>query len=614
MERVGQPTSIGRFRVDTLLGRGGMGAVYRAFDPTLQRTVALKTVRPDINRPEYIKRLIREAQAGAQLKHPNIVTVYEAGEVDGEVYIAMEYLEGESLADALDRGALTIDEKLDALIQVLDALDHAHRMGVVHRDIKSSNVFRLSDGSVKLVDFGLARVMHGDTMTATGPLMGTPHFASPEQLKGEPIDARTDIYSAGTLAYAMLAGRLPFEGTDDTISSVMFRVISQPPPPIDTADCRDLPELEQIVQRAMAKSPLERFASAGDMKAAVATVREAKSATDSERIKRADQSTLYLPPTQALASPPLLTPAQTPPMPVAPASRPWAWVAGAAVLGALVLAVLTWPTAGRDGIATDSNAPPDASEATPVPPPVVDPSTPPQPVTLAAASSGAEPSARPPGRVERETPPPPAAAREADNVPAAVTAKQLYDGTPGAAAAAPGTGLKYRLLQQSEGRDIDVDPSMTFRTGDRVRFVFESNIDGFLYVVLRGSSGRWSVLFPHPEINGGRHAIAKGQQYAVPPDDWFAFDATPGTEDVMVFLSRDAIPQMPGFERPVRQAENIDGAVVDQLAQTVRPRDLILERTRAAAGPNGAEQATYVVNRAEAGKAVAVSVSLRHAP
>ena len=194
------PSNIGRFRVDALLGSGGMGEVYKAFDPTLQRTIAVKTVRPDIDKPEYLERLYREAQACARLKHPNVVTVDQAGEIGGVVYIAMEYLTGEDLSTVIRRGGLSFERKIQVLIAILDALQHAHSENVIHRDIKPGNVHCLPDGSIKLVDFGLARVLRVDTLTETGTVMGTPYHASPEQLKGEPVDGRTDIYSTGAVA------------------------------------------------------------------------------------------------------------------------------------------------------------------------------------------------------------------------------------------------------------------------------------------------------------------------------------------------------------------------------------------------------------------------------
>jgi len=156
------PETIGRFKIEARLGSGGMGDVYRGVDPTLRRTVAIKTVRPDIENPMYLERLYREAQAIAQLQHPHIVTVFEAGETSGLVYIAMEFLKGENLAAALDRGDLTFEAKIKALVQILDALQYAHSEGVIHRDIKPANVHRLPDGSIKLLDFGLARVTRAE--------------------------------------------------------------------------------------------------------------------------------------------------------------------------------------------------------------------------------------------------------------------------------------------------------------------------------------------------------------------------------------------------------------------------------------------------------------------
>ena len=195
---------------------------------------------------------MREAQACARLSHPNIVTVYEAGQVDGLVYIVMEYLQGKNLADVLDAKTLSFEDKLRVVIKVLEALHHAHGLDVVHRDIKPSNIHIGVDGSIKLMDFGLARVLVADTLTASGNVLGTPHYASPEQLKGEPVDRRTDIYSTGVMVYEMLTGRRPFEPDNDSISSVILKVIQQPAAPMDTAVSRMLPDIEAIVARAMA--------------------------------------------------------------------------------------------------------------------------------------------------------------------------------------------------------------------------------------------------------------------------------------------------------------------------------------------------------------------------
>jgi serine/threonine-protein kinase len=261
-----RPEKIGRFTIESHLGSGGMGEVYRAFDPTLHRTVAIKTVRTDLHNPDgaYLQRLYREAQAIARLQHPNIVTVFEAAEADGLVYIAMEYLKGENLGAAIARGDLTFEERIAIISHILDALNYAHSEGVIHRDIKPGNVHRLPGGSIKLLDFGLARVVLADSLTATGMAMGTPFYASPEQLMGEEVDGRTDVYATGALAYELLTGRRPFDG--ETLSAVIYKVITDPPPPLGTDLSASFPELDRILARAMAKNRTDRYATADDMR------------------------------------------------------------------------------------------------------------------------------------------------------------------------------------------------------------------------------------------------------------------------------------------------------------------------------------------------------------
>jgi serine/threonine protein kinase len=270
------PTTIGPFRVESLLGAGGMGEVYKAVDPTLGRTVAVKIVKADSTDSQYFKRLLREAQAYGRLKHPNIVTVYEAREAADGLYIAMEYLEGQSLTTVLNRDDLSLVARIDVLIQILDALKYAHAQGIVHRDIKPSNIQVLADGTVKLLDFGLARVMRTETLTATDVVLGTPHYASPEQLKGEEVDGRTDVYSTGVVAFEMLTHRRPFNG--NSLGTIVAKVLSEPTPPMDTPWSRAFPELEQIVQRAMAKSVAERYAGAAEMQQALKEFQSASQA------------------------------------------------------------------------------------------------------------------------------------------------------------------------------------------------------------------------------------------------------------------------------------------------------------------------------------------------
>ena len=213
------------------------------------------------------------------------------------------------------------------------------------------------------------------------------------------------------------------------------------------------------------------------------------------------------------------------------------------------------------------------------------------------------------------------AAVEAVPAPKNAGAKTLFYGDPklvatGGVPNAGPTGLRYRMTQASSGgNETDVDPaSAVFRAGDRVRLSFESNVDGYLYVVQEGSSGRWNVLFPNPDSNGGRNTIRRGAEYVVPPDGWFEFDATVGTELLFVVLSKEPLSELPGFAKPGAQPERLNASVVESVQQSIRSRDLTFARDERPQTIQGGKiiQANYVVNRAELGKSVAVSLSLTH--
>ena len=622
------PETISRFRIQALLGRGGMGEVYQAIDPTLQRTVAIKTVRPDINRPEYLERMMREAQACARLSHPNIVTIFEAGQADGVVYIAMEFLQGENLAEVLERRALPFEEKIRILTKVLDALEHAHKLDIVHRDIKPSNIHVQADGTIKLMDFGLARMLTAETLTASGNVLGTPHYASPEQLRGDAVDRRSDIYSTGVTAYEMFCGHRPFEADNGSISSVIIKVISEAPRPMNTEICRMLPELETIVLKSMAKFPAERYQSADEMRRALTGLLES-SRGQLLALNSTASTTVVLPggsnafgisqdfvPT-VLASPE--SRASLPP-PQQPSKTTWWWAGGAAV-AVVVAAVLL---SGRPAaIAEDAPPPiaPAATTVTPTPPPVLSPTDAAATAAtgalpLPAAEPGAKPTA-PAGRVPDQidsVPPPSAAAEPAGAVPSApinadAGAKAMFAST--ATNAAP--GLRFRMiLEGPDGNAIDVDPARDFHTGDRIKFAFESNVDGYLYVAQQGTSGNWTVLFPHPDINGGRNAVKRFEEHEVPNDTFFRLSGDPGQEQIFVFLSREPLTTLPGFDRPVKAFETGSPALVATLSKSIQSRDLVLEKDRASAGKGS--QATYVVNKAELAKAVTASFALTHKP
>lgn len=267
---------LGQYRLVRLLGRGGMGSVYLARDLTLDREVAIKVVKTDADSREVFDRFRREARTAARLSHPNIVPLHAFGEVEGMPYVVMGYVRGESLATRLRRdGKLPEDEGRRVLAEIADALDHAHRQGVVHRDVKPDNVLLEDEsGRALLTDFGVAKALgKGDTLTRAGSIVGTPHYMSPEQAAGRgDIDGRSDIYSLGVMAYAMLAGRLPFEG--GTAADVLTKHLTQEPPPLRSLATALSDSTAQVVDRCLAKDPARRWSDARSLKLALGAVEE----------------------------------------------------------------------------------------------------------------------------------------------------------------------------------------------------------------------------------------------------------------------------------------------------------------------------------------------------
>jgi len=258
------PKRLGKYELLEVVGRGGMGVVYKAVDPEIGRLVGIKMVTGQIiSDPKHLKRFYREAQSAGKLRHPNIVTIYDLGVEEAIPYLVMEFLEGESL-DALIRGgrAISLEEKLNIVIQVCNALAYAHEQEIVHRDIKPGNVMLLKDGTVKLVDFGIARIGR-EHITRTGQLLGSIQYMSPEQIQDSPVDLRTDIFSAGVMLYQLLTYQLPFEGKDS--GETLLKIIHDPPPPLGRFLSAYPPELDDIVQRVLAKDPDERYQTGTDL-------------------------------------------------------------------------------------------------------------------------------------------------------------------------------------------------------------------------------------------------------------------------------------------------------------------------------------------------------------
>lgn len=266
-----------RYEVRSLIGRGGMAQVHLGFDTRLSRVVAIKILRSDLARDAIFQaRFRREAQAAASLNHPNIVGVYDTGEemvtgADGAIvgvpFIVMEYVEGHTVKELLADGTpVPIDEAVEITAGVLSALEYSHAAGLVHRDIKPGNIMLTDDGKVKVMDFGIARAIADSqaTMTQTNVVVGTAQYLSPEQARGEKVDARSDLYSAGCVLFELLTGRPPFKG--DSAVSVAYQHVSEVPP-APSSIAGDIPEsLDRVVMKAMAKDPLQRYATAAEMR------------------------------------------------------------------------------------------------------------------------------------------------------------------------------------------------------------------------------------------------------------------------------------------------------------------------------------------------------------
>jgi serine/threonine-protein kinase len=256
---------LGRYQIKEIIGEGAMASVYKAFDPEINRSLAIKLLKAQLRLDvEYRNRFLREAKGAGVLSHPNIVTVFDVGEDQGHPYIAMELVEGDTLAEEIKaRKPLTTRDIVEIGVQLTRALDYAHKKGIIHRDVKPGNIMRLTDtNTIKVADFGICRIDGSEGGDATqqtqiGNVLGTPHYMSPEQVIGEKVDSRSDLFSAGVVLYQLLTGHLPFEG--DTLISVAYKITKTDPPSLDKVR-PDLPlSLRRIIERALKKQPDKRF-------------------------------------------------------------------------------------------------------------------------------------------------------------------------------------------------------------------------------------------------------------------------------------------------------------------------------------------------------------------
>ena len=261
-------TTVGKYRILGRLGRGGMGIVYKALDETLDREVAIKVLNPDVTDAELLKRFRAEAVSLARLNHPGIATIYELHRHGDDLLMVMEFVRGATLQSLSERlGPLDPPQAAQLCVQILDALAHAHRAGIVHRDLKPANVMVTDSGAVKIMDFGIARVLGGEQFTHAGYMMGTPAYMAPEQVLGQEIDGRADLYSVGVLFYRLLSRELPFQA--DTAIAMAQKQVADAPTPLGTFRPNLPPWCEVIITRALAKAPSDRFQTAEAFRAAI---------------------------------------------------------------------------------------------------------------------------------------------------------------------------------------------------------------------------------------------------------------------------------------------------------------------------------------------------------
>jgi serine/threonine-protein kinase len=410
---------LGKFEIKRVLGNGAMGEVYLGVDPSIGREVAIKTILPAAAQGGDAKeRFAREARAAGVLNHPNLVTIYEFGEDQGVLYIAMEFVKGHDLDELLQDHSLSLSESLEVLAQVCDGLNFAHRQQIVHRDIKPTNVRVQRDGKrlhAKVMDFGVAKISNSD-MTATGMVMGTVSYMAPEYIRTGKPDPRSDLFAVGVMLYECLSGRKPFAG--DTTPTVLYKIVNEAPEPIDTDQLRGIsPAIRSVLDRTLTKNPDDRFQTAEELAKAL------RAAKDPSWMGQVDEATSLLrasaptAPAPALPSPSATTfqgPAPVipvPPAPPAPAPRPaprpatsgggkGLWI-GLAALALIAVGAASWWTLKSPAVAG-----PAVAEVKPDPAPA-DPAKKPQAPSRTAAGNIASPQAAGPSLGSKTVPPEP---------------------------------------------------------------------------------------------------------------------------------------------------------------------------------------------------------------
>ncbi len=358
-------SKLGNYEVEEEIGRGGMGVVYRASQPNLQRQVAVKVLLPHLAKDAaFVERFLREARSAAKLHHPGLVTIFDVGELDGTYYFSMQWLQGKTLEEKLEEsGPLPLDEVVGVVSQMASALGYAHDAGVVHRDVKPANVIVDEHGRAVLTDFGIAQAGNETRLTRVGASVGSPDYMAPEQISAGEIDARTDLYSLGVLFHNLLTGEPPYTG--DAPIAVAYQHLNAPVPSVRDKRPEVPPALDEVVQRLMAKAPEDRFQSAGELLAALQAISGVQAAGVPAGI-----ATAPIPISADLPAGPATEDEAAARPAAGPLGSPYARLALAAVAVALLGGGIYW-TMGRGGetatAATAPGRPPAAGPVSPSP-------------------------------------------------------------------------------------------------------------------------------------------------------------------------------------------------------------------------------------------------------